>query len=366
MSLINTEIERGKELHLLANKYFYGSDTVERDYKKARETYLEALKLGNIESYAKLGVIYINAEGVDENKARGFYYLSTGADLGDINCYAELAIGYYNNDNIIESVASWSDYFNLSDKYDLSIYYSYMYLKMVSKDTVVRLRYETKLSYVKIELIEFVESLKRDSSAEGLLTDEDDILISFINNNIEDIKDEDDIYLEFLRLKYGSEKLAPNYEMALAHFNKHFAPDFSSTENTQYFYYRNEEKPIDMYFNFLEQGIEKGDYNCIGAKASSMFEVEDYSSGLKLWDLYFYRADGDINPVFALEYINYISVYGFKVKHLQALKDIKQIIVKTIKEYEERNGKDDSFVKTSNKFIERELSGKSWWQKVFN
>ena len=75
---------------------------------------------------------------------------------------------------------------------------------------------------------------------------------------------------------------------------------------------------------------------------------------------------GDINPVFALEYINYISVYGFKAKHIQALKDIKQIIVKTLKESEDRNGKDDSFVKTSNKFIERELSGKSWWQKVFN
>ena len=365
MSLLNTEIEKGKELHLLANNYFYGSDTIERDYKKARETYLKALKLGYIESYTQLGIIYRDGEGVKENKSNAFLYLSTGADLGVVNCYAELAIAYYNNDNLVESVASWSDYFNLSDEYDLSVYYSYMYLQLISKDTVARLRYETKLSYVKIELIDFIENLKNDSSAEGIFTDEDDILISFINNNIEDLKDGEYLLEELIKLKYGSEKSAPNYEMALAHFNKHFASDLSSIELTQYFYYKNEDKSKDGYFDFLNQGIKNGDYSCLGAKASNMFDSEDYSTGLKLWDLYFYRAKGNINTVFALEYINYVSTYGFKAKHLQALKDIKQELVKTLKEFEQNRGKDDAFVKTSYKFIGREFIEKNWWQKIF-
>ena len=365
MSIMKTEIEKGKELHLLANNYLYGSDIIERDCKKARKMYLEAINLGDIESYAQLGVIYINGEGVEENKAKGFDYLTIGVSLGVVNCHAELAIGYYNNENSIEAVASWSDYFNLVGDDNYSAFYFYTYLQMVSKEEDIKLRYQTKLSYMKTELIDLVEDLISDSTAEDLATNEDYKVLSIINNQLEDTLDAAEIYQNFLILKYGTENSEPNYEKALYHFNKHFADDLNPTDYTLYFYYRNEEKPKVKYLSFLEQGIEKGDYNCIGAKASNMFDSEDYLDALKLWDLYFYRAMGNINTVFSLEYINYISTYGFKAKHLQALKDIKQSLVTSLKGYEGGNAKEDIFVKTSIEFIEKELSGKSWYQKIF-
>lgn len=94
-SKINNESEPFFTFFNLAEKYNYGLNNEIINKREALTLYKKAIKLGSLESYAKVGQIYSHGikgskSGVNLEKAKEFFF--EGANKGSGKCWAELGI----------------------------------------------------------------------------------------------------------------------------------------------------------------------------------------------------------------------------------------------------------------------------------
>ena len=69
-------------IHLLGQKYFFGSLGLQKDMRKAVELYTEAAELGSFDALFSLGIAYDRGEGVQQDKAKGFQFYKKAAMQG--------------------------------------------------------------------------------------------------------------------------------------------------------------------------------------------------------------------------------------------------------------------------------------------
>jgi hypothetical protein len=82
----------------MAKKYHNGSDDCFQDYDEAMKLYKQAIKLGCSLAYKKIGDMYLNGEGVTENRKKALDWFKEGVKQGNYECYEGMAMVFYLND----------------------------------------------------------------------------------------------------------------------------------------------------------------------------------------------------------------------------------------------------------------------------
>ena len=109
-------VEPWQEMFDIAESHYYGFGDEIVDYVEALNYYIQAIKLGSIESYRCVEIMYNNGEGVREDKNKAFQYFKEGAKKGEVNCYAEMGKLFNDQENIENAKKCWNKYFNLSKR----------------------------------------------------------------------------------------------------------------------------------------------------------------------------------------------------------------------------------------------------------
>ena len=86
LAMVQARVEKKDPhaIHLLAQKYFFGSLGFQRDMRKADELYTEAAEFGSVEALFELGYSYYNGDGVQEDKAKGIHFYTKAATQGHV------------------------------------------------------------------------------------------------------------------------------------------------------------------------------------------------------------------------------------------------------------------------------------------
>ena len=74
-----------------ANAYYTGEEDSLQDYREALRLFKQAAKLGSIDAYQLLGVMYDDGVGVREDKQRALEYYKAGTRKGNFLCYCKMA-----------------------------------------------------------------------------------------------------------------------------------------------------------------------------------------------------------------------------------------------------------------------------------
>ena len=77
--LLSSAILANVELYDRGKAYYYG-DGVEQDYIKAFSAFLYAAKAGNLEAQTALGLMHIEAKGIEQNDKKGIDLLKKSAN----------------------------------------------------------------------------------------------------------------------------------------------------------------------------------------------------------------------------------------------------------------------------------------------
>ena len=181
------EIEPGQEMFDIAEDYYYGLDDEIVDYDEAMIYYLKAIKLGYIQAYIKIGIMYNSGEGVRENQKKAFEYFKEGAKRGSIDCYAEIAKMFDGQDNTENALKSWKKYFGteLIDETSQEFKYNaYNYIEFVKRNNL-ELKHKDKFYGIKDQLINIAEimidsSLNDDSEYAYIIEENNRELIKYI------------------------------------------------------------------------------------------------------------------------------------------------------------------------------------------
>lgn len=179
-------IEPWEEMFEIAETHYYGFGDEIVDYEEAMDYYLKAIKLGSVESYCRIGLMYTFGEGVRENKGKAFKYFKEGAKKGHLDCYAEMAKLFGDDENLENAKKSWNRYFELTaDKINYLHGESYICLVMENN---LELKYIDKLLDVKEEMLEFLMWSNEKTDSEFLI-DVNNKKISLINEYVVDPTD---------------------------------------------------------------------------------------------------------------------------------------------------------------------------------
>jgi len=178
--------EPWKDMFEIAETYYYGLGDEIQDFEEAMNYYLQAIKLGSIEAYCKIGYMYSLGEGVKENKSKAFQYFKEGAKKGDTECYAEMAMLFAEQENIENALKSWKRYFELTTG-DINSFYGEVYIHFVIENKL-ELKYIDKLIVVKNEILEVLSnSIDRHYGTEyEILIPRYKTAIRFIKSNLVD------------------------------------------------------------------------------------------------------------------------------------------------------------------------------------
>lgn len=154
--------EPWEEMFETAKMHYYGDDDEIVDYAEAMHFFLQAIKLGSIDSYFMIGKMYIYGEGVREDKNKAFKYFKEGAKKGDTDCFAEMAKLFTDQENIESALKCWKKYFEQTSTADVSYLYGQSYIQLIDFNNL-ELEYIDKLLVVKDEIIKWyrdgIESL---------------------------------------------------------------------------------------------------------------------------------------------------------------------------------------------------------------
>ena len=183
--------EPWEELFYMAETYYYGHDDEIVDYEEAMIYYLKAIKLGSIEAYNRIGIMYERGEGVRENHKKAFQYFKEGAKKDDIKCYAEMAKLFSNQDNIDNALKSWKKYFELSNVIDYI--YTFSYIKFIQRNNL-DIKYIDKIQTVIDKIIDWTSS-----DIEKMIGTENEDLIPYYKDDI--------VYFQKIK---GLKKILPN------------------------------------------------------------------------------------------------------------------------------------------------------------
>lgn len=169
------------EIVELADTYYYGYDDEIQDFDEAMHYYIQAIKLGSVDSYLNVGIMYKYGEGVNENMNKAFKYFKEGAKNGDANCYAKMAELFEDQENIENASKSWKKFFELITG-DIDYPNGLSYLFFITKNNL-KLKYIDKLFVVKNEMLDYLEQVINKSEFEILIPSHKK-LIRYIKSNI--------------------------------------------------------------------------------------------------------------------------------------------------------------------------------------
>jgi len=144
-----------------AETYYYGLGDELQDYKEALRYYSKAADLGSDEAMLKLGAMYRDAEGCEQDNEKSLEYLKEGAISGNINCYAEMAKLFLAIDHIENASKCWDKFFNNNDqknKRDIAAY-SVNYMILIRYYSV-EYKHKNKLLSCKSEIVQRLDRMK--------------------------------------------------------------------------------------------------------------------------------------------------------------------------------------------------------------
>jgi hypothetical protein len=84
----------------MAEKYQDGSDDCFQDYDEAMKLYKQAIKLGCILPYSRIGGMYVDGNGVSKNHKKALEWYKEGVKNGNYQCYEGMGVVFYLNDQI--------------------------------------------------------------------------------------------------------------------------------------------------------------------------------------------------------------------------------------------------------------------------
>lgn len=145
--------EPWEEMFEIAETHYYGHGDEIVDYDEAMHYYLQAIKLGSVESYCKIGSMYTQGSGVRIDNNKAFQYFKEGAKKGDINCYAEMAQLFEEQDKIDNALKCWKKYFELTSS-EINYLQGNAYISFVFNNKLP-LNYIDQLLVVKKEIYDF-------------------------------------------------------------------------------------------------------------------------------------------------------------------------------------------------------------------
>lgn len=176
----DSNIDIANDLLVKAYNLLWGLDNNLQDYSESLKLFNKAAKLGSIEAYHGIGCVYLYREKMDIHKALEAF--KKGAKLGDNYCYAEMALIYcYDLYHMENSLKCWKNYFsNISESYKVTV-----------NDYTLFRKYILQCYKYKIEILHM------------------DILALYK----QEIIDEFDQYLDFIKSKYSEEHIEYNENM---------------------------------------------------------------------------------------------------------------------------------------------------------
>lgn len=152
--IIKKEITLKQRQNFVADKYIHGTDT-EIDYAKAKIMYEALVAQNDTRAMNKLGVMYKNGLGVNQNNDSARYYFELASDLNNPKALFNLGLLYKNGDGVTQDFSKAFECFEKSLKYGnkASLYsLGYFYYKglAVEQDYSKALEYFEKGSDVNI------------------------------------------------------------------------------------------------------------------------------------------------------------------------------------------------------------------------
>jgi len=115
-----------KEVWEKAEASYYGLGSELQDHEEALKLYEQAARLGAIEAYRSLGIMYREGEGCVQSNTKALEYLKEGARGGEMRCYAEMAELFTNQDQDQNAQKCWDRYFSSPPSEGVGSYcYSY-------------------------------------------------------------------------------------------------------------------------------------------------------------------------------------------------------------------------------------------------
>jgi hypothetical protein len=102
-----------------ADSYYHGFDDQIQDYREAMKLYKDAARLGSMVAFERIGNMYLDGEGVQENLETALEYFKSGAAKGNYYCYAEMAKLFSLNKQKENSIKSWKKFFDSRERYFL-------------------------------------------------------------------------------------------------------------------------------------------------------------------------------------------------------------------------------------------------------
>jgi tetratricopeptide (TPR) repeat protein len=157
-------VEPWDEVFELAETYHLGLDDEIVDYEEAMKYYLQAIKLGAVKAYERVGAMYAAGEGVKADGSKALKYFKEGCKKGESDCYARMASLFAGQGHVENAEKCWQKYFTISREPTAEFGFSYLAFLDVTNCNEDFLH---KLTSVKAEIYQFTESLKQYSENEG-------------------------------------------------------------------------------------------------------------------------------------------------------------------------------------------------------
>jgi len=99
-----------------ADELLYGTDDEVADPERALSLYKDAIRLGSLVGYEKVGVVYEIGEGVPKNLKKALDYYRTGAEKGNYYCWASMAQVFHTNEQDENATKCWKRFFDARSK----------------------------------------------------------------------------------------------------------------------------------------------------------------------------------------------------------------------------------------------------------
>ncbi len=182
--------EPWQEMFDIAEDYYYGLNDELVDYDEAMIYYTKAIKLGCISAYRRIGIMYLQGEGVRTDLKKAFKYFKEGAKKDDILCYAEMADLFMDQENIDNTLKSWNKFFTsplIEDVDDSEFRYKvYKYIYFIKQNNLV-LEHKEKISSKKDDVKDISEMITNagiGDEYEDIYRENHKDFITYVDNNL--------------------------------------------------------------------------------------------------------------------------------------------------------------------------------------
>lgn len=145
-----------------AKAYYFGEGNCLQDYNEAMNLFKKAIRVGDINSYLYLGIMYRSGDCCNGDMVTAIKYFNEGSKRGNNYCNAEMGIcfmaTYYNNIHIENGKKCWNLYFDNLDINKISnqdIRYFMNYIELFQSRALIPQNVEI-LSFNKYRILESI------------------------------------------------------------------------------------------------------------------------------------------------------------------------------------------------------------------